>query len=195
MVLWSRLTSLFRNLFHRRAVEEDLDEEVRTYVDMLTEEHKAAGMEPRQARRRALAEFGGAERLKQSVRERRVGTTVESIGQDLRLGARQLVKSPGFGVTVIVTLALSIGITTAVFSVLYAMLIRPLPYQDISQIVALDTRSAGGGSQAASYPEYADWRRMSHSFSAMAGYELTGTVGLESTSGPVVLREVQGTDN
>jgi len=195
MVLWSRLKSLFRNLFHRRAVEEDLDDEVRTYVEMLAAENEAAGVAPVEARRRALAEFGGAEHLKQTVREKRTGTMLESIGQDLRLGVRQLFKSPGFGVTVIATLALSIGITTAVFSVLYAMLVRPLPYRDVSQIVALDTRSAGGGSQAASYPEYLDWRRMSHSFSALAGYKLAGTVGLESTSGPVVLREVQGTDN
>ena len=105
------------------------------------------------------------ERLKQSVRERRGGDNGRIYRAGLASWSAAVDQTiAGFGVTVIVTLALSIGITTAVFSVLYAMLIRPLPYQNVSQIVALDTRSAGGGSQAASYPEYADWRRMSHSF-------------------------------
>ena len=115
--------------------------------------------------------------------------------QDLRYGVRQMLKSPGFGVTVIVTLEPDIGITAAVFSVLYAMLIRPLPYRDAARIVALDTRSASGGQQFASYPEYADWRRMTHSFSALAGFVSGETVALEGGAGPVALRAVDGTDN
>ncbi|HEX4008001.1 MAG TPA: ABC transporter permease [Acidobacteriaceae bacterium] len=195
MTLWSRAKSLGRNLFRKHAVEEDLHDEVRAFVEMATAEKVAAGWTEAEARRATLAELGGLERLKRSVREERAGTALESIAQDLRFGARQVSKSPAFGVTVMTTLALSIGITTAVFSVLYAMVIRPLPYGDVSRIVALDTHSAGGGTQFASYPEYADWRRMSHSFTALAGYLPQGTVGMESSAGPVVLREVGGTDN
>ena len=195
MTPWSQLKSLCRNFSRRRAVEQDLDDEVRSYVDMVADENMATGAAAEEARRIALAEFGGAESLKQSVREQRVGATMESILQDLRFGFRQVVKAPGFGFLVILTLALTIGITTTVFSVLYAMLIHPLPYRDVSRIVALDTRSAGGSTQNASYPEYVDWRRMAHSFTALAGFKTLGTVGLESSAGPVVLREVQGTDN
>jgi putative ABC transport system permease protein len=195
MTPWCRLKSMWRNLFRRRAVEKDLDDEVRAYVEMLAEEKIGTGTGAEEARRIALAGFGGAERLKQSVREERAGSTLESIAQDLRFGLRQVVKAPGFSAIVILTLALSIGITSTVFSVLYAMLIHPLPYHDVSRIVALDTHSAGGGTQNASYPEYVDWRRMAQSFSAMAGYRGWETVGLESSAGPVVLREVQGTDN
>jgi len=195
MAIQSRIQSLLRNLFSKRAVERDLEDEVRAYVELTTDEKIAAGYSPADARRRALAEVGGSERLKGTVRESRAGSGLESLLQDLRFGVRQMVKSPGFCTTVIVTLSLSIGITAAVFSVLYAMLVRPLPYQDPERIVALDTRSASGGSQQASYPEYVDWRQMSHSFSALAGYDAGGSVTLESGTGAVSLDAVQGTDN
>jgi predicted permease len=195
MAQWSRVKSLWRNLFRRPVVEQDLDDELRSYVDLLSDEKAASGATVDEARRTTLAEFGGVERLKQSVREERAGHTLESVVQDIRFGIRQLVRAPGFSFIVILTLALSIGITTTVFSVLYAMLLHPLPYNDVSKIVALDTRSVGGGTQYASYPEYVDWRRLSHSFSALAGFQTVGTVGLETSAGPVVLYEVQGTDN
>ncbi|QNI30805.1 ABC transporter permease [Alloacidobacterium dinghuense] len=120
---------------------------------------------------------------------------MQSFLQDLRYALRQLRKTPGFGATVIATLALSIGITAAVFSVLYAMLIRPLPYQDTDRIVALETRSPEGYTQPAAYPEYQDWRRMSHGFSALAGYSGYGSVNFEGPTGPIALHVVKGTDN
>lgn len=120
---------------------------------------------------------------------------MQSFLQDLRYATRQLRKSSGFGATVIATLALSIGITAAVFSVLYAMLIRPLPYADADRIVALETRSPEGYTQPASYPEYLEWRQMSHAFSALAGYSAYGTVNFEGPAGPMALHRVAGTDN
>ena len=129
------------------------------------------------------------------MRENSIGSGIESFIQDLQYGVRQVIRAPGFGITVIATLALSIGISVAVFSVLYAMLIRALPYQDTASIVALDTRSANGGTQFGSWPEYVDWRNMTHSFQALAGFMPAGTVGMESDAGAVVLREIQGTDN
>ncbi len=195
MQLWSRLKCLARNLLRRPAIEIELDEELRSYAETVTQEKIAAGISPTEARRTTLADLGGIEQLKQSVRDRRTGTGLESLLQDIRYGLRQMRTSPGFAITVIVTLALSIGITAAVFSVLYAMLIRPLPYHHPDSIVALDTRSASGGSQAASFPEYVDWRRMSHGFSELAGYTNFGTIGLETSSGPVALHVVEGTDN
>ena len=120
---------------------------------------------------------------------------MQSFLQDLRYAVRQLRKSPGFGATVIATLALSIGITAAVFSVLYAMLIRPLPYGQPERIVALETRSPEGYTQPASYPEYVDWRRLSHGFSALAGYSDFSSVNFEGPAGPIALHAVRGTDN
>ncbi|HKR26998.1 MAG TPA: ABC transporter permease, partial [Acidobacteriaceae bacterium] len=190
----SRLKAFWRNWSRKPAVEADLDDEVRSYIEMAADERAAAGATPEEARRAALANIGGTERLKQQVREQRAGTWSETVAQDLRFGIRQVSQSPGFALTVMATLALSIGIATAVFSVLYAMVIRPLPYRDLSRIVALDTHSANGGSQSASWPEYVDWRRMSRSFTALAGYT-ESTVGLEAGAAPVALHEVQGTDN
>lgn len=190
----AQLKHLWRNWFRRTDVEAELDDEVRSYVEMAADERMAAGATSEEARRVTLAEMGGAERLKQQVREERAGTRLESVAQDLRFGLRQVTQSPGFGLTVMATLALSIGIATAVFSVLYAMVIRPLPYRDVSRIVALDTHSANGGSQGPSWPEYADWRRMSRSFTAMAGLK-ESTVGLEGGTGPVALHAVETTDN
>ncbi len=114
---------------------------------------------------------------------------------DLKYALRQLRKSPGFGAAVIATLALSIGITAAVFSVLYAMVIRPLPYRGADSIVTLAPRSPQGYTQPASYPEYLDWRRMNRTFSALAGYSDYSSVNFEGPAGPTALHAVQGTDN
>ncbi|HEY6448011.1 MAG TPA: ABC transporter permease [Acidobacteriaceae bacterium] len=193
-MIWSRLKSALRNWFRKEAVEADLDDEVRAFVEMAAEERLAAASTSDEARRATLADMGGIESVKQQVREQRTGTRLESVTQDLRFGIRQVTKWPGFGLTVMGTLALSIGIATAVFSVLYAMVIRPLPYRDVSRIVELDARSASGGPEGPSYPEYEDWRRMARSFTALAAF-VNGSVGMGGGEGPVVLSEVQASDN
>jgi predicted permease len=114
---------------------------------------------------------------------------------DWKYAWRQLRKSPGFAAAVVATLALSIGITAAIFSVLYAMMIRPLPYHDPDGIVVLAPRSPQGYTQPASYPEYLDWRRTNHGFAALAGYNGYQSVNFEGPAGPVALHAVQGTDN
>jgi len=190
----ARWKSFWRNWFRKSVVESDLDAEVRAWVELAADERIAAGASAADARRATLADIGGAERLKQQVRDERAGTGLESVAQDLRFGIRQVTQSPGFGLTVMATLALSIGIATAVFSVLYAMVIRPLPYHDLSRIVALDTRSASGGPEGPSYPEYEDWRRLSRSFSAFSAYT-QGSAGMDGSAGPVVVRDIQGSDN
>ena len=120
---------------------------------------------------------------------------MRSFLQDIRFAMRQMRAAPAFGAMVIATLALSIGITAAVFSVLYAMVIRPLPYQQPERIVSLNTRAPNGYSQEASYPEYLDWRRMNHSFSSLAGYVSYHGVNFESAAGPTALHAVRTTDN
>src|SRR6476619_3086143 len=116
--------SLLRNLFLARRVEAELDEEVRAHLEMLVEEKVGAGMRFEDARRAARMELGGVDQVKERVHEVRVGHVLETFLQDFRFGLRMLLKSPGFTLTVILTLALSVGANTAVFSLVNAMLLK-----------------------------------------------------------------------
>ncbi len=115
---------------------------------------------------------------------------------DLRFALRQLRKSPGFSFTVVLTLALSVGVATAVFCVVDAVILRPLPYAHPERIVALESRSRSGYTQPASWPSYADERTQAQAFSALAGYTDFAQVTVETpSSGPLLLDSVRSTDN
>ena len=170
MPLFIKAQSLLRNLFSSRRVEGDLDEEVRAHLEMLTEENIHRGMSPQQARRTAHIEVGGVEQLKEQVREERIGGWLRSVIADCRYGVRQLRKNPGFTAVAILTLALGIGATTAIFSVVYGVLLRPLPYADASRIMAIfEVTSAGNPSRLAD-PNFDDFRDQNRSFQAIAKY-------------------------
>jgi predicted permease len=143
MTFWPHLKATLRNLFRKPQVESRLDDEVRAYIDLLTDENLAAGMSPSEARRNALAHSGGIEPIKQAVRDNRAGNRVELFLQDVRYGLRQFCRNPGFTVTVIVTLALSIGANTAIFSIVSALMLRSLPYPHPEQIGTIFTRITG----------------------------------------------------
>ena len=129
---WIR--SLLANLFGTEKVERRLQSELESYVEMVTDEKIAAGFTASEARRTALAEFGGLEQVRQEVRNRRAGASVEIILRDLRYGWRQLLRNPGFTAAVIVTLALSIGANTAIFSIVNALMLKSLPYPSPDRI-------------------------------------------------------------
>lgn len=143
MKLWFRVRSVLRNLFRRQQVERQLDDEVRAYVDIAADEKIAAGMPASEARRTTLADLGGVEQVKQAVRDRRAGAGMEVLWQDARYGLRQLARNPGFTVTVVLTLALSIGANTAIFSIVNALMLKSLPYSHPERIGTIYTRIRG----------------------------------------------------
>jgi hypothetical protein len=134
-ILFSRCSALFRD----RTLDADLDEELGTHIDFAIEENLKRGMSEETARITALKEFGGMTQTKETYRVQRGLPILETLANDLRFGSRQLVKSPAFALTAILTLALGIGATTAIFSVVKAVLLAPLPYKDPGRIVAVWT--------------------------------------------------------
>jgi predicted permease len=114
---------------------------------------------------------------------------------DLRYALRQLRRSPGFAFTVVLTLALSVGVATAVFCVIDNVILRPLPFPQPDRIVSFETRSGSGYKQPASWPSYRDERAQATSFKALAGYFVWRDVAIETPTGPAVLKAVHTTDN
>ncbi len=137
MSLASDLLERFRALWHRRRDEEELAEELRFHVEQEAAQHVSAGMEEDEARRLSQVALGGVEQVKETVRDAR-GTRLleESLG-DMQYALRNLARNPGFAAVVILTLALGIGGTTAVFSAVDAVLLAPLPYDEPGQLVRL----------------------------------------------------------
>jgi putative ABC transport system permease protein len=170
MPLLLKVRSVLRNLFLSRRVEVDLDKEVHSRLEMMVEENIRGGMQPKDALRAARIELGGIEQVKEQVRERRVGNWFRSVISDCRYGARQLRKNPGFSVVVVLTLALGIGATTAIFSVVYGVLLRPLPYSDSNRIMAVSEVTSKGTLSRVADPNFDDFREQNRSFQAIAKY-------------------------
>lgn len=151
MTFLHRLASVLRWLFSRNRTEQRLDDELQVFIDMSAAEKIRDGLPPAEARRLAILELGGVEQAKERVRTYRHGAWLDEVGRDVRYAFRMFVKSPGFTVIIVLTLALGIGANTAIFSLIDALMLRWLPVRNPQELVQLTlqapgARGPGGGS-------------------------------------------------
>jgi predicted permease len=189
-----RLRAWFLRLgssFRKGQRDQDIATELENHLQLHIEDNLRAGMNPEEARRQALLKLGGVEQTRENYRDRRGLPLLETLLQDLRFGVRMLRQNLGFTAIAVLTLALGIGANTAVFSVVYAVLLQPLPYKDPSRLIVLNETTPKVGDVSVSYPNFLDWRAGNHAFSQMAavhgvGFNLAGVAQPESISGEAV---------
>ncbi|MEO6223966.1 MAG: ABC transporter permease, partial [Vicinamibacterales bacterium] len=166
-----RLFTATRRLVFPDKSERDLRDDVEGNVQMLADEHIAAGLSPVEARRRALVEFGGVESVKESVREIRTGVLFEQTLQDLGYALRGLHRTPTFTLTVVMTLGLGLGVNTTVFSIINTALLKPVPYDRPEELVEVGHRTGKGLnemiSHGVSWAEGEHWRAATNVFAGV----------------------------
>jgi hypothetical protein len=160
----------FVGFFRRDQWDHELAEEIESNLQMHIADNLRAGMSAGEARRQALIRLGGVEATKAAYRDQRRLPAFDTLLQDIRYGMRGLRRSLGFALTAVLTLALGIGATTAIFSAVYALLIRPLPYHDPDRLVWVTERPPSGGSGAIAEPDMIAWRERGRPFESVAGY-------------------------
>ena len=181
--------AIWRSWTRRRQLDGELADELKTYFDELVDKKIQSGADPESARRAAQLEVGSLDAIKQDIRDKRAGASIESIVMDVRYALRGLRRSPGFAAAAVATLALGIGANTAIFSVVNAMLVEPLPYRDSSRLVFVwsDMTSAGYPRAPLSGPELNDLREQTKLFEGF-GAIWANTAALTGDGDPEQLR-------
>jgi predicted permease len=172
-------------LFSRPA---DFSAELDSHIQLHIDDNLRAGMSPEEARRQALLQLGGLEQTRQAMRERGTLPWVETVAQDLRFALRQLRKSPGFTAVVVITLALGIGVNTALFSIVNTVLLHPIDSPRPNELLAVDASKPNFETGSISYPNYLDWKRDNRSLADIAvfrhqGWVMTGNGDAERVRG------------
>jgi len=181
MRLFASLRSLASTLFHRSRLEDELDEEIRSHVQRRADDLERSGLLRAEAERRAHIQFGGYQKFKEQCREELHGLWLQTVWTDVHFAARMLRRSPGFTAVAVLTLALGIGANTAIFSVVNAVLLRPLPYPNAKRLAMIWSTWGNETRGPASGPELIELRNRSRAFEEIAGIwvtsgTLTGTV-------------------
>ena len=168
MSLWRQISRGVRALVHRSATDDEISDEVQHYVDQATAAHVARGLSEVDARRAARVEVGGVTVVREQVRGYGWENAVDSALADARYAARRLRASPGFTAVTVLTLALGIGATTAIWSAVDAVLFRPLPYPDADRITMVWDRGTDGSRVAVAYGTVQELQARSRSFESIA---------------------------
>src|SRR5437016_5428119 len=160
MPLLHRLGRRLRAIVRRDRVERELADELQLHIELEQRKNERLGMSPNEARRAALLTFGGVERYKEEARDARGVRVFETVAQDVRYAFRAMRKAPAFTTVVVLTLGLGVGATSAIFSIVNAVLLRPLPYARPEQIMRLYARTPDGTFEkfSVSVPDYLDYK-------------------------------------
>ena len=169
-----KLRLRFRALFHKEKLDARMDDEMRSHIEMQTQENIEAGMKPGEARYSALRQFGWVESIKETCRDQRGLPWLETLWQDIRYGCRLLAASPGFTIISVVSLAIGIGANCAIFSFADALLLRPLPVARPGEALTVGSttsiESFGASALVSSYRDFVDIRDRSKSFEGLAAF-------------------------
>ena len=173
-------------LFRRSRADADLAEEIESHRAMLQDGFQARGMTPTEAARASRRALGNLTLAREDARQVWISRGLESAWQDLRIGVRGLRRSPGFTAVALLTLALGVGITTTMFTIVEAVLLRPLPFDSPDRLALLwtDDVKRGAREMETSYLTFADWRQQSRQFSDMAIFQ----------GQPVIVKGPNGTE-
>jgi putative ABC transport system permease protein len=187
---WSRVRfQRLAGVFNKQRRDMELAQELESHLQFHIEDNLRSGMTPQAARRDALLKLGGIEQTKESVRDLRGVPWLETLLQDLRFGLRMLRKSPGFSAVAVLTLALGIGANTAIFSVVDAVLLKPLPFPQRDHLISMwgVNPSRGWTDNPISPRWFVEWQKQNHVFADMAAFEpisfnLSGTESPEEVT-------------
>src|SRR5579864_717090 len=181
----------WKRFFRRAKWGEERALELRAHLEIEADENVSRGMLPDEARYAANRKLGNATQIREEIFHMNSMAFVETLLQDLRFAFRMLRKNIGFTAVAILTLALGIGANTAIFSVVYAVLLQPLPYKNSSQLVVINETTPRVGTVSVSYPNFLDWRDQSQTFSQMSAvsqmdFNLSGVSQPENIMGHAV---------
>src|SRR5579859_2746548 len=171
MISLPQLATRFAALFHKQRLEQEMNDEVRSHLELLIQENIQRGMSRDEARCAALRSFGGMDQTKEVYRDQRGLPIMETLLQDIRFGLRQLRRNPGFTAVAMLTLALGIGANTAIFSVVNAVVLRPLPYPHSRRLVWISEVIPELNAELVPGGDYFDWRDQNKTLERMAAYD------------------------